>query len=232
MNIRASLTIGLPAFLVLLGGCIIVDGPIDGTTSGSGGNGNDRITTSSSSSSSSSSSGMGGAGGVGGEGGAGGGGGSTPCVDDDDGILDAQACNALNTQATGNVCGPNMDLAPAANGTCTRLAEIIQGGAFDVLAKCLQNIPGDPVNACDDSQVADCVKAMYASACPSADGASLCQQFAQQNCTQPFDTQQCLIDLNPLNAAGLNEMITCVNMHLNLDCNEAYDMCYPGILSY
>ena len=229
MNTRASLTIGLPAFILLLGGCIIVDGTTGvGGAGGAGNTGNDRIT----SSSSSSSSGTGGVGGEGGAGGIGGQGGGSSCAGPNDGMLDLNACAALNTQSTGNVCGPNGDQAPAANGACTRLHTIIQGGAFDVVARCLQNIPGDVASACDDMKVAACVKEMYASACPSQDASNLCLQFAQQNCVQAFDTMKCVLDLTPFSAAGLNEMITCMNMHLDVDCNNAYGICYPQVFSY
>ncbi len=232
MNTRLSLTIGLPTFLLLLGGCIIVDGNTGfGGAGGAGGEGNDR--SSSSSISSSSSSGMGGAGGSNqGGAGVGGGGGSAPCAGPNDGILDLLACDALNTQSTGNVCGPNGTDPPTANGACARFFEIIQGGAFDVAARCLQNIPGDPASACDDSKVAACSKEMYAAACPSADAAGLCTQFAQQNCVQAFDTMQCVLDLTPFNATGLNEMVACMNMHLDVDCNAAYAICYPEVFAF
>jgi hypothetical protein len=233
MNHRASLTIGLPAFLLLLGGCIIVDSnPID-QTGGAGGTGN-RGDTSSSSSSTSSSSGMGGVGGQGTAGaGVGGGGGS--CVKDEDGVLDANACNALNTQATGNVCGQTMDQPPPANGSCTRLVQIVQGGAFDVLATCLKGIAGDATNACDNAQVAGCVDKMYKAACPSADAAVTCQAIADQGCNvgDVFDTQQCLIDLNPLNSTGLNELVACMNKPgTDPNCNVAYDTCFAEVFSY
>lgn len=233
MNTRASLTIGLPLSLLLLGGCIIVGGPIDGNSGGSAGfGGGDTV----SSSSSSSSSGQGGAGGAGGSAGAGvgGGGGGTPCVGPNDGILDQLSCDKLNTQQTGKVCGPNMDLEPLANGTCKHGYTIFQGGAFDVLVKCLQDIPGDKVNACDDTQVSKCVDVMYKNACPSQNAAAACEAIAATLCIagEVFDTQGCLLDANPLNDAALQALADCIQMSPEADCNKAYDACFAQLFAF
>lgn len=232
MNQRASLTIYLPAFLSLLGGCIIVGGTTG--TGGAGGAGNSTITTTTTSSSSSSSSGDGGFGGIG-EGGAGvGGGGTGECVTDMDGILDLAACEALNTQTTGNVCGTNKDLAPLANGTCSHGFEIYQRGAYDVLVSCLKTIEGDAVNACNDQLVIDCLGKMYAAACPSADAAAICDAIAMQGCNpgDTFKTQDCLVEINPLNQNGLSKLVDCMNMSPEPDCNVAYDTCFAQVRSF
>lgn len=231
MNHRASLTIGLPAFLLLLGGCIIIDdGNTNPPTGGTGGDG--ARDTSSSSSSSSSSSGMGGMGGQG-QGGAGVGGGGGGCVDEKDGVLDLLACDALPTQDTGNVCGQTMAPPPAV-GSCTRLFEIVQGGAFDVLATCLKGIPKDLPGACDDSKVAACVDEMYLAACPSTDVADACQLIAG-SCINGdvFDTQGCLLKINPFNSAGISELVNCMNEPTaDANCNTAFNDCYGVVFSY
>ncbi len=231
MNIRASLTFAVPSILLLLGGCIIVPSNGNGSTGGAGGEGN---TTQTSTSSSSTGSSMGGAGGQGGQGGAGVGGGGGGCAKPEDGILDVNTCAKLNTQATGNVCGPNKDLAPLANGTCTHGVTIFQAGAFDVLAKCLQTIEGDMTNACDDAQVADCVDVMYKAACPSQDSASACEAIGVNLCAagETFDTQGCLLDTNPLNTKALQALADCITNSPEPDCNKAYTQCFAEILSF
>jgi len=237
MNIRASLTIGLPTTLLLLGGCIIVDGTTN-NPSGSAGAGNDTITTVSSSSSSSSSSGSagsgtGGAGGQG-QGGAGVGGGGGTCVGPNDGILDALSCDKLNTKATGNVCGPMKNLEPLANGTCTHGFDIFQRGAFDVLSTCLQGIEGDPVNACDDTQVKKCIDVMYKAACPSQDAATACEGISTTLCImgETFDTQGCLLDTNPLNTTALQDLANCIaDPTSDPDCNKAYTACFAKLFA-
>jgi hypothetical protein len=233
MNTRTSLAIGIPFSLLLLGGCIVIGGPIDDNNNGgsAGFGGRDVV---SSSSSSSSSSGQGGMGGAGGGGGAGVGGGGTPCVGPNDGILDQLSCDKLNTQTTGKVCGPNMDLEPLANGTCTHGFTIFQGGAFDVLVKCLQEIPGDKANACDDTKVSACVDIMYKNTCPSQNVAAACDAIASQLCIagEVFDTQGCLLEANPLNDAALQTLADCIQMSPEADCNKAYDTCIADLFAF
>lgn len=233
MNTRASLTIAIPFSLLLLGGCIIVGGPIDGNSGGAAGfGGGDTV----SSSSSSSSSGQGGAGGAGGSAGAGvgGGGGGTPCVGPEDGILDQLSCDKLNTQQTGKVCGPNMDLEPLANGTCKHGHTIFQSGAFDVLVSCLQDISADVANACNDALVSNCVDVMYKAACPSQNAAAACEAIAGQLCImgEVFDTQGCLLDTHPLNDTALQTLATCIQMSPEPDCNKAYDACFAELFAF
>ena len=232
MNIRASLFIALPSFLLLLGGCLIIPGNGNGTTGGAGGEGNTIAT--SSSSSSSTGSGMGGAGGQGGSAGAGVGGGGSMCAKPEDGILDVNACAALNTQATGNICGPNKDLAPLANGTCTHGVDIFQGGAFDVLVKCLQGIEGDMANACDDAQVEKCVGVMYQASCPSPVAAKACDDLSTITCAgSPFDTQGCLLDTVPLQPKALQDIADCMSDPMSdPNCQKAYDDCFTKVLSF
>ena len=225
MNTRASLVIGFPAAVILLlGGCIIVDSN-PGGFGGSGGTGGDSTSSSSSSSGSSSSSsgaGMGGAGG------------GSSCVGPNDGVLDALACDALNTQQAGSVCGPNQDLPPLANGTCTHGFKIFQSGAYDVLATCLKKIEGDKTNACDDAQVAACVDDMYKVACPSQDAAAACESIAQKLCIagETFDTQGCMLDTNPLNNTALQQIANCITNSALTDCNDAYKDCFGQVLSF
>jgi hypothetical protein len=219
-------------FLLLLGGCIIVDGTTTGggLTGGSGGVGNIDKTTSSTSGTSST-----GMGGTGGSAGAGVGGSGAGCVKPQDGILDKNACAALNTQATGNVCGPMNNEAPLANGTCLRGFEIYQAGAADLLAKCLQTIEGDATNACDDAQVAKCVELMYKQACPSTDSATTCELIGNNLCVngEKFDSQGCLLDTNPLNGAALQELADCISdPNSNPDCNIAYTDCFNLVRSF
>jgi hypothetical protein len=231
MNTRASLTIGVPAFLLLLGGCIIVDGTTN-PTGGLGGNGG------STSMSSSSSSGDGGAGvgGMGGSAGAGvgGSGGGSSCAGPEDGMLTDLTCDTLNTKQTGSVCGPNNDLPPLANGTCTQGAKIFQGGAFDVLAGCLKKIEGDVTNACDDNQVKACVAEMYKAACPSQNAATACESIAANLCVngETFDTQGCLLDTNPLNNTALQSVADCITNSAQPDCNDAYKDCFAQVISF
>jgi hypothetical protein len=232
MNNRALLTFGTPAFLFLLGGCIIVGNT--GNTGGAGGDGGrETVTSSSSSSSSSGQGGMGGAGGEGGQGGAGVGGG-TSCVGPNDGILDDLTCDKLNTQMTGKVCGPNMDLEPLANGTCTHGFTIFHGGAFDELAKCLQNIPGDATNACNDALVSACVDVMYKSVCSSPNGVAACDAIATQLCImgEVFDSQGCILDTAPLNDTALKTLADCITMSPEPDCNKAYDACFAQLFAF
>lgn len=242
MNHRPTLAIGIPAFLMLLGGCIIVQGP-----AGGGGAGGDRTSDNATSTGSAGGNaggaagaagmgGMGGAGGgVAGQGGAGGGGGPS-CVKPEDGTLGSPACDSLNTQLTGKVCGPMMNEDPPANPTCVRLYSIVQNGAFDVLVGCLKTIPGDATNACNATLVGDCVKEMYARACPSVDAASTCDNIANFGCKAGtvFNSQQCVQDLTPFNAAGLTEIVTCMNNSATTepDCNKAYEVCYTDVFAY
>lgn len=231
MNIRTSLTFAIPSFLLLLGGCIIVDGNTGtGATGGSGGEGNSKTTSGSSVSTGSS---MGGAGGQG-TAGAGVGGGGGNCVGPEDGMLDVLSCDKLNTQATGNVCGPGNNVEPLANGTCAHGATIFQAGAFDVLSKCLQGIEGDKTNACDDAQVATCVENMYKAACPSGDAAATCDAISTNLCVggEIFDTQGCLLDTNPLNTKALQEVADCISQSAETDCNKAYTACFAQVLSF
>lgn len=231
MNTRASLAIGLPSFLLLLGGCIIVDST--NNPSGSGGTGGGDT---SSSSSGTAGAGVGGAAGMGGQGGSGvgGAGGGSNCVGPNDGVLDALACDALNTQQTGSVCGPNKDLPPLANGTCTHGFKIFQPGAFDELATCLKKIEGDTTNACDDAQVETCVADMYKAACPSQDAAAACDAIASKLCVngETFDTQGCLLDTNPLNTTALQQLADCITQSAQPDCNDAYKDCFAQTLSF
>lgn len=232
MNMRTTLSIGVPTFLLLLGGCIIVDNTPNNNTGGSGGN----TASSSSGDAGRAGAGVGGAGGEGGAnvGGAGGAGGGPSCVGPDDGQLDSLACNALNTMMTGKICGPNADQDPLANGTCTLGAQIYQAGAFDVLATCLKLIEGDKVNACDDQQVVDCVKAMYAASCPSQDSAAACQQIGKDLCInmEVFDTQGCLLKTNPLNGTALQDLANCISASPEKDCNVAFTTCFDKITSF
>lgn len=229
MNIRASLSIALPSFLLLLGGCIIVDGNTNSSTGGAGGEGN---TTASSTSSSSSSTGSsaGGAGGQGGSAGAGVGGGGPMCADSNDGILDVLSCDKLNTK--GVTCN---GVDALANGTCSHGFDIFQGGAFDVLVKCLQGIEGDMANACDDSQVEKCVGVMYTAACPSQAAAATCDAIRANLCAagEPFDTQGCLLDTNPLNTKALQEVADCItNTMPPTTCQADYNACFGKIISF
>jgi hypothetical protein len=227
MNIRTSLAFAVPSILLLLGGCIIVPGGSSGSAGGSGGEGN--TTKTSSSSSASTGSGMGGAGGQGGAGGAGVGGGGGGCVKPSDGILDDLTCDKLNTK--GVTCNGADALA---NGTCTHGAKIFQGGAFDVLAKCLQGIEGDIANACNDMKVSDCVDVMYAAACPSQESAVACEAIGTQGCPmgETFDTQGCLLDTNPLNTTALTALVECINMSPLPSCNDAYQDCFAKTFSF
>lgn len=229
MNMRTTLTFGVPTFLLLLGGCIIVDSNPNTNTGGSGGS----TTTTSSSSSGDGGAGVGGTGGGGGAG-MGGAGGGTSCVGPEDGQLDSLACDALNTQMVGNVCGPNGDQEPLANGTCTLGAQIYQAGAFDVLATCLKLIEGDKVSACDDKKVGDCVAAMYAAACPSQASAAACEQIGKDLCInmEVFDTQGCLLKTNPLNGTALQDLANCISMSPEKDCNVAFSKCFDVITSF
>jgi hypothetical protein len=235
MNTRAFLAIGLPAFLVLLGGCIIVDGTTSGST-GSGAGGAGLTSSSSSSSSGTAGAGVGGAAGQGGEAGAGNGGagGGPSCVDDADGMKDLIACETLNTQATGSVCGAGNNEDPLANGLCKYGFEIFQGGAFDVLHACLQKIEGDAVNACDELQVKDCMGKMYVAACPSQDAADACVSIAKNLCIngEIFDTQTCSQQTNPLNSAGLQKVADCITNSALTDCNDAYKACFDQVFSF
>lgn len=231
MHQRASLSIGLPAVLLFLGGCIIVDGSTSsGGFAGGGGTGN---TTKTTASSSSSSSGKGGAGGEGTSSNASVGGSGGGCVKEGDGMLDKLSCEKLNTWGKPNC--PDM-FPPLANGTCTRGFEIYQSGAADVLSKCLQGILGDPTNACDTAQVSACVDLMYKSACPDDFIANTCLNTLPQGCNvgTVFDTQTCQQQLNPFNSAAVTELINCMNdlAATEPDCNKAYSTCFDQVRSF
>jgi hypothetical protein len=229
MNMRTTLTFGVPTFLLLLGGCIIVDGTPNNNTGGAGGS-----TTTSSSSGDVGVGGAGGGAGAGGAGGTAGAGGGSSCVGPEDGKLDSLACDALNTQMTGKVCGPNGDQDPLANGTCTLGAQIYQAGAFDVLATCLKLIEKDPMFACDDKKVGDCVAQMYTAACPSQAAAAACEQISKTLCInmEVFDTQGCMLKTNPLNGTALQDLANCISMSPEPDCNKAFTACFDKITSF
>lgn len=231
MQHRASLNFVIPAFLALLGGCIII--PNDNVTGGTGGSG---AFTSSSSSSSSGEGGLGGQGGQGGQGGEAGGmgvGGGSNCVDDADGMKDGLACNTLNTQQV--KCGPNMDQPPLANGVCSRGFKIYQGGAFDVLQSCLQLI--EATDACIEDPAKDpvtaCITEMYAAACPSMDSAFTCESIAKDLCinNEIFDTQRCLEETNPFNKDALQQLLDGITNSLLVDCNDAYVESFTKVIS-
>ena len=157
------------------------------------------------------------------------------CAGPEDGILDVLSCDKLNTQATGNICGPNKDLAPLANGTCSHGADIFQSGAFDVLVKCLQGIEGDVANACDDAQVATCVDVMYKGTCPSKDASATCEAIRDSLCVmgEVFDTQGCVLDTNPLKPKALQDIADCISDPMSdPDCNKAYTACFAKVLSF
>jgi hypothetical protein len=228
MNTRASLTIAIPAFLILFGGCIIPLN-IPGADGGAGGAGGDGASKASSSSSSSSS----GQGGAGGQAGAGGGGSGGGCVSNG-GTHIVDDCKLLALNDVGNKCGPMGTDPPLGFGTCQVGASIFQSGSFDVLYNCLDGIKADAVNACDDAQVSKCVGVMYKSTCASQDSATTCELIATKLCNmgEVFDTQGCLLDTNPLNQTALQTLVNCITDTMPpTTCQADYDACFGKTIS-
>jgi len=229
----------------LSSGCIIVG---NGTTGGSGGDGGQggagvggRDNTGGTGGTNVGGAGGEGGAGVGGAGGQGGAGGGSMCVgpDDNEGKT-VSSCEDMNITPKPNgpalsVCGPSADEAPPGYGVCKRGFEIYTPGAAATLQGCLEKITVEPANACDINKVTACVGDMYKAVCAMQAATDACNAIATQICPgEAFDTQGCLLEVNPFNDKALQDLANCISAAdpNQVTCQQAYDDCFADISSY
>ena len=182
---------------------------------------------------SSSSGGQGGNGGDGGTGGGTGGtggtgGGTTECVDAQGTGQTAGACDEMNIAPAQGATQCGAEGGPGYR-TCGRGFVIFNPGQAEYLYSCLSTIGVQ--NACDVPPVQDCITKMYETACASTEIPAACESMSMQ--CGGLDVATCTTDLNPFSAAGLQEIVDCINnSDPNLTCQEAYDACYPQVMSF
>ncbi|WP_437617222.1 hypothetical protein WMF20_43960 [Sorangium sp. So ce834] len=176
--------------------------------------------------------GQGGDGGEGGQGGEGGEGGGAACIEAGNSAVTADACERLNiapAQGATSQCGDDRDEEPIGYRLCKRAFLLFARSHAADLADCLGDIGVQ--YACDLEPAQDCLTEMYENACPNQ-ALTICDGIADQ-CDESFNEGQCAADLNPFSAAGVDELVECINeADENLTCGAAYRDCYETVMSF